>query len=83
MEPDTFHERYATLSARQRDVLARRCHGASNADVARELFVAERTVRNHMTHILARMGLRGRCGSAAVCAHVRATMVRSRTPMTR
>jgi DNA-binding NarL/FixJ family response regulator len=78
MEPGTFRERYATLSARQRDVLSLRCTGASNADVARRLFLAERTIRNHMTRILVRMGLRGRRGSAAVCAHLRANTGKSR-----
>ena len=57
--------RYRTLTPRQREVLSLRCQGLSNQDVARQLFVQERTITNHMTRLLARMGLPGRCGVVA------------------
>jgi DNA-binding NarL/FixJ family response regulator len=71
MEPGTFCERYARLTPRQREVLVLRCRGATNEEVARQLFLQECTVRNRMTSLLAQLGVRGRCGSAAVCAQIR------------
>ena len=68
MEQDGIWARYAMLTPRQRDVLALRCQGVSNQGVARHLFVQEKTIKNRMTAILARMGQRGRRGSAALCA---------------
>jgi DNA-binding NarL/FixJ family response regulator len=70
MEPDTFPERYARLTSRQREVLLLRCRGTTNEEVARQLFLQERTVKNHMTRLLAQLGLRGRRGSAAVCSQI-------------
>jgi two-component system, NarL family, response regulator DevR len=78
MEPDTFRERYVTLSTRQRTILLLRCHGRTNAEVARQLFVQEKTVKNHMTRILARMGVRGGRGSTALCAEITAVTGKSR-----
>ena len=72
MEPETFRARYATLTRRQREVLRLRCQGASNQAVAWQLFVAERTVKNHMTSILSWMGLRGKRGRAVVCVQLSA-----------
>jgi DNA-binding NarL/FixJ family response regulator len=72
MEPGTFRERYGRLSTRQRAVLLLRCQGRSNDEVARQLFVQEKTVKNHMTRILAHMGVRGRRGSATLCAQITA-----------
>jgi DNA-binding NarL/FixJ family response regulator len=71
MEPAAFRERYATLTARQREILTLRCQGLTNKEMAWRLFVQERTITNHMTHILTRLGRRGRRGSAAVCVQLR------------
>ena len=78
MEPGTVRERYARLTPRQREVLVLRCQGTTNAEVARQLFLQERTVRNHMTRLLAQLGLRGRRGSAVLCDQVTADLRASR-----
>jgi two-component system nitrate/nitrite response regulator NarL len=52
------------LSPRERDVLARVAHGASNKEIARELDLAENTVRTHITSILTKLGMVNRVQAA-------------------
>lgn len=54
-----------TLTAREREVLTLVADGADNAAVARRLFIAERTARNHLTSILAKIGVRTRAEAVA------------------
>jgi DNA-binding NarL/FixJ family response regulator len=48
------------LSAREREVFRLIALGLSNADIGRELFIGETTVKTHVTHILAKLGLHDR-----------------------
>ncbi|KAM3113266.1 response regulator [Phormidesmis sp. 146-33] len=56
------------LSPREYDVLRLIASGASNREIAQKLYISERTVRNHVTHILNRLNLRDRT-QAALWAH--------------
>ena len=58
----------ASLTPRERDVLDLVCDGASNAEVAVALDTGERTVKSHVSAILAKLGARDRAG-AIVMAH--------------
>jgi DNA-binding NarL/FixJ family response regulator len=65
--PPGFHE----LTPRERQVLALIGKGASNREIAQELFLSEGTVKNHVTNILGRLGLRDRTQAALLAASLR------------
>ena len=48
------------LSAREHEILRVIAAGASNREIANTLFLAEGTVKNHITNILGKLGVRDR-----------------------
>jgi DNA-binding NarL/FixJ family response regulator len=56
------------LTPRERDILYRIAQGANNREIAEQLFLSEKTVRNHVSNLLSRLGLRDRT-QAAIYVH--------------
>ena len=48
------------LTAREIEILRHVAHGHSNREIADELFISEGTVKNHVTNILGKLGVRDR-----------------------
>lgn len=52
------------LSEREHEILVLIANGASNREIAKRLFLAEGTVKNHITNILGKLGVRDRTQAA-------------------
>ena len=60
--------RLRDLTEREREVLLSVAHGHSNADIGRELFMSEATVKAHVSRILTKVGASNRV-QVAILAH--------------
>lgn len=69
--------RLTILTSREREVLALLASGATNAQLADQLTVAESTVKSHVKHILHKLGASNR--AAAISFYLRETRGRSRS----
>jgi DNA-binding NarL/FixJ family response regulator len=62
--PAQMEQLVEPLSERELEILALIARGYSNKEIASQLFIAEGTVKNHVTHILGKLGVRDRTQAA-------------------
>ena len=65
---DATNAELAQLSRREHELLTLLCDGASNAQIAWELQISEKTVRNHLSHLYAKLGVHSRSAAVAFAA---------------
>ena len=58
------HPRVEELTSREREVLNLIATGSSNKDIAQQLFIAEKTVKAHVSNLMAKMGVQSRTQAA-------------------
>lgn len=64
------HPLLKALSPREREVLALVAQGGTNREIAERLVISEVTARNHVSHILEKLGVRRRSEAAALAAQL-------------
>ena len=70
LNPDASDERLAHLTDQERRILNLLAAGRSNRQIAEELFLAEKTVKNYVSNLLAKMGMHGRTEAAVYAARL-------------
>ena len=58
----------AELSPREREVLKLIAQGSNNREIAKKLYISEKTVKNHVTSILSKLNLRDRTQAALLAS---------------
>lgn len=51
---------FETLSPREREILVHLADGCTNAEIGKRLFISDKTVRNHITHVFEKLGVHSR-----------------------
>ncbi|MER6103346.1 response regulator transcription factor [Streptomyces sp. NPDC001832] len=57
------------LSSREKDVLVLIGEGLTNSQIGKRLFLSEKTVKNHISRLLAKLGVERRIQAAVIAAH--------------
>ena len=64
------HEELAGLTEQERKILALIAEGLTNRQIAERMFLAEKTVKNYVSHLLAKLGMERRTEAAVFAARL-------------
>ena len=67
-EPDAL----PGLADREREILALIGEGLTNRQIGQRLYLAEKTVKNHISRLLAKLGVERRIQAAVIATHAQA-----------
>ena len=79
-EPPGEDERLARLTGQERKILALIAEGLTNRQIAERMFLAEKTVKNYVSNLLAKLGMQRRTQAAVFGAEVLADRERRDQP---
>ncbi len=77
-EPPQEDERLARLTGQERRILALIADGLTNRQIAERMFLAEKTVKNYVSNLLAKLGMQRRTQAAVFGADVLRDQTRPR-----
>ncbi|MGW3109584.1 response regulator [Streptomyces sp. NPDC001100] len=60
----------ASLSPREREILALIGDGLTNREIGKKLYLSEKTVKNHISRLLAKLGVQRRVQAAVLASHL-------------
>ena len=69
-ETPTMAPELASLSPRERDILALIGDGLTNREIGKKLYLSEKTVKNHISRLLAKLGVQRRVQAAVLASHL-------------
>ncbi|MER6288565.1 response regulator transcription factor, partial [Streptomyces sviceus] len=69
-EAPTMAPELASLSPRERDILALIGDGLTNREIGKKLYLSEKTVKNHISRLLAKLGVQRRVQAAVLASHL-------------
>jgi DNA-binding NarL/FixJ family response regulator len=69
----------ASLSPRERDILALIGDGLTNREIGKRLYLSEKTVKNHISRLLAKLGVQRRVQAAVLATHLEPSEPAQRT----
>jgi DNA-binding NarL/FixJ family response regulator len=67
---DEVPSELASLSPRERDILALIGEGLTNRQIGKRLYLSEKTVKNHISRLLAKLGVQRRIQAAVLAAQL-------------
>jgi two-component system, NarL family, response regulator DevR len=68
--PDPVDERTANLTDQEHRILEHLADGLTNREIAERMFLAEKTVKNYVSNLLAKMGMQRRTEAAVYAARL-------------
>lgn len=69
-ETPSLPEELATLSTRERDILLLIGEGLTNREIGKRLYLSEKTVKNHISRLLAKLGVQRRVQAAVLATQL-------------